>query len=358
MNAVRSPFFWLGMLTSAGALFLAFRGLHWSEVGEAFREADYLFLVPALAVMLFSLVVRAVRWAVLFHPLSGLRLTNLFGTMNVGYALSNVLPFRVGELARAYLVGEVEGVSKARALSTIAVERIADVLTVILILLFLLPFIDAPAWATGPALFLGLGVLILAAALAMLAMAHGRAMRVVERVSLVVPERWREDVRRVADSLIRGFAVLSKPGQLVRLQATSALAWVSSAAIMYLVMLAFNLGVPFTAALFVMVATSLGMVVPSSPGYVGVFHAIAIESLVNVFDVDRNAAASYALAQHAILYLVPIVIAAVYLWRERILWRRLITRPGWQVQTMEEVRATPAGGQPEGQSAQTHRPGG
>ena len=69
-------------------------------------------------------------------------------------------------------------------------------------------------------------------------------------------------------------------------------------------------------------ATSLGMIVPSSPGYIGVYHAIAIESLVNVFDVGRDQAASFALVQHAILYLTPIVIGAVYLWRERRIWRQ------------------------------------
>jgi uncharacterized membrane protein YbhN (UPF0104 family) len=72
-----------------------------------------------------------------------------------------------------------------------------------------------------------------------------------------------------------------------------------------------------------MCATSLGMVVPSSPGYIGVYHAIAIESLVNVFDVARDPAASFALVMHAILYLTPIVIAAAYLWRERRTWRRI-----------------------------------
>jgi len=72
-----------------------------------------------------------------------------------------------------------------------------------------------------------------------------------------------------------------------------------------------------------MVATSLVMLVPASPGYVGTFELAAIKGLENVFDVGHNAAASYALVQHAILYLTPIVIGAVFLWRERRIWRQV-----------------------------------
>jgi hypothetical protein len=78
------------------------------------------------------------------------------------------------------------------------------------------------------------------------------------------------------------------------------------------------------------------MVVPSSPGYIGVFHAIAIESLVNVFDVNRNPAASYALVGHAMFYLTPIVIGAIFLWRQRRTWQqvRLWTRGEVPVEEM------------------------
>jgi len=317
MRFVRSPLFWIGLAVSVGALFLAFRGLHWAEVGEAVANANYGLLALALVILLVALYVRALRWAVLFHPRREMRVGNLLGAMNVGYAFNNILPLRVGELARAYVIGEVENVSAARALSTIVVERTLDIITVVAFLMVTLPFIDAPGWARGPALLLGLGFLGLAVLLATLSAARERAMGLVSWAVRFLPERFRRRTEEAADAAIEGFAVLRQPAVVAQAAAWSVASWLVSATLMFVVLRALNLDLPFTAGVFVMAAISLGMVVPSSPGYIGVFHAIAIESLVNVFDVDRNGAASYALVQHAILYLVPIVIGAVFLWHRR-----------------------------------------
>jgi uncharacterized membrane protein YbhN (UPF0104 family) len=65
------------------------------------------------------------------------------------------------------------------------------------------------------------------------------------------------------------------------------------------------------------------MLVPASPGYVGTFELVVIKGMENVFDVGSNAATSYALVQHAFLYLAPMVVAAVYLWRERGTWQKM-----------------------------------
>jgi len=320
---LRSPLFWIGLAVSAVALYLAFRGLHWSEVGDALADANYGLLALALLLMIASLYVRALRWGVLFHPRRDLRLRSLFGAMNAGYAINNVLPVRMGELARAYLIGETERVSRVQSLSTIIVERTLDTLVVVAFLIATLPFIDAPAWARGPALLVGLGFLALGALLAGLHAARDRAMALVGWAVRFLPERMRAQAEQAADSAIEGFAVLRRPAVLAEATAWSVASWGVSALLVYTVLRAFDLDLPFSAAVFVMCATALGMVVPSSPGYIGVFHAIAIESLVNVFDVDRNRAASFALVQHAYLYIVPIAFGAWFLWRERNTWQQL-----------------------------------
>lgn len=323
MRFLRSPLFWIGLVVSVGALFLAFRGLHWGEVGGAVADANYGLLTLALALMVVSLYVRAQRWAVLFYPQRGMRVGTLLGTMSVGYAFNNILPLRVGELVRAYLIGEAEDVSAAHALSTIVVERTLDTLTVVAFLMITLPFIDAPGWAKGPALFLGLGFLGLAVLLAIVSAARGPALALVAWGVRFLPERFRKRTEQAAEAALEGFTVLRRPAVLAQAVGWSAASWLTSAVFTFVVLRAFDLELPFTAGLFVMAATSLGMVVPSSPGYIGVFHAIAIESLVKVFDVDRNSAASYALVQHAIIYLTPIVIGAVFLWRERHTWQQV-----------------------------------
>ena len=318
----RTSLVWIGLALGAGALFLAFRGLRWSQVGESLGEANYGLLALAVVLLLVSLWARAQRWSVLFYPTRDLRFVNLFGAMNAGYALNNVLPLRMGEFARAYLIGETEDVTAPRAFATIIVERILDTITIVAMLMITLPFINAPDWAKGPALLLGLGFLSLAALLALISTARARAAALVAWAVRLLPSRYQQRSQEAGEAVFEGLAVLRQPRALAPAVAWSGISWLTSALFTFVVLRALGLDLPFTAALFITSAAALGMIVPSSPGYIGVFHAIAIESLVNVFDADRSRAASYALTQHAIFYLTPIVIGVVYLWRERHTWQR------------------------------------
>jgi hypothetical protein len=323
MRFLKNPLFWIGLLISLAALFFAFRGLQWAEVGHALRDANYLLLMPAAVVMFFSLYFRAIRWGVLFHPRTDIRTGDLLGTMNVGYSVNNLLPLRVGEFVRAYLIGEVGGVSAAHALSTIVVERVLDVLTVVLMLVLLLPFIDMPAWAATPALIAGIGFLVLAVLLVTLSMARRWAVGVADYCARPFPPRYHARVHEAAESVMEGFGVLSKPAVLAQGVGWSFASWFCSLLVMYIVQQAFGLGVGFEAAPFVVATTSLAMLVPASPGYIGTFELVAVKGLENVFDVSKGAAASYALVQHAFMYLAPLIIAGVYLWRERKAWQRV-----------------------------------
>jgi hypothetical protein len=321
MRFVRHPLTWIGIVLSGVALAVASRGLHWDQVGHAIASANYMLLALGVALLIVALYVRAIRWATLFAPRAAPHRWHLFGALNVGYALNNLLPLRVGELGRTYLICQKQSVDGGHALSTIIVERTLDTITVVAILIVTLPFIDAPAWARGPALLLGLCFLGVAGTLAVASAAHDRAMAVVRRVTQMLPERLRERAERFAATALDGFAVIRSPAAMGRAAVWSAASWLLSALVMYVVMRAFGLPVPLTAGLFVMCATSLGAIVPSSPGYIGVFHAIAIESLVSVFGVGRSDAASFALVQHAILYLTPIALGAIYFGFERGAWQ-------------------------------------
>ena len=319
----RSPIVWIGLAVSAGALFLAFRGLHWKDVGEALADANYGLLLLALLLVLLTIVMRAIRWGVLFHPRSGLRFTNLFGALNVGYSVNNIMPVRLGEIVRAYAIRETERVSVAHALSTILVERTLDTLTVVAILVVTLPFIDTPGWIRGPALFAGIGFLTLGVLLALLSAAREGAMRLVAWGVRFLPARFRDRTLEAADAAIEGFGTLRNPAVLAQAVAWSAASWMVSALFIYVTVRAFGMRLPFTAGMFAMASTSLGMMIPGLPGSIGVYHAIAIKSLTNVFDAERAPAASFALVSHAIMYVTPMVLAAFYLWRERAAWRRV-----------------------------------
>ncbi len=297
--------------------------MHWAEVGSALGEANYLFVALAVALMVLTIGLRAMRWRLLFHPIAGLRLWHLFGSLNTAYLINNVLPFQMGDLARAYLLSELAGVSTTRSLSSVLVERVLDVLTLLALLLVAAPFVGFPGWARAPAATLAVGFSLLLLTGVLAALRRDLVTRLVDRALRLAPVAYRPRLLEVAHRAIDGFLVLTRPRIAAGLIAYSALTWLSMGLVLYTTMTAFDLDLGYAAALLVLVATTFGLFVPSSPGAFGVYHAIVIGVLTSVFDIEKSAAVSYALVVHLVLYLPPIFIATGFLLKEHRFWRDL-----------------------------------
>ena len=123
--------FWIGVFISALLLVLFLMTVDLGRMYDALADANYLFIVPGLGLYLISVLFRTLRWQYLLAPMKALAVKRLYPVVVVGYMANNILPVRLGEVVRAYYVGEREKVSKVAALATIAVERVFDGLTLL-----------------------------------------------------------------------------------------------------------------------------------------------------------------------------------------------------------------------------------
>src|SRR5438105_3805238 len=117
------PRLWIGLVVSLVCLVLAFRGVDMGAAAALIAGANYWLLLPALAAYFAGVWVRAVRWRYLLRPIKPMPSGRLFPVVVIGYMANDVLPARMGEIARAYVLGRQEGVSSTSVLATIAVER-------------------------------------------------------------------------------------------------------------------------------------------------------------------------------------------------------------------------------------------
>src|SRR5262245_29263171 len=113
-------------------MYVVLHDVHWGDVSDAMHEADYALLALATCFLLLSILLRALRWRVLMQPIDGVGVGRLFGLLNVAYFVNNLVPLAMGDIARAYLVSELGSISTTRALSTVVVERVMDVLTLLI----------------------------------------------------------------------------------------------------------------------------------------------------------------------------------------------------------------------------------
>jgi uncharacterized protein (TIRG00374 family) len=313
--------FWLGAGISALFLFIALRNLHMGEVWQAVRTANYIWIVPGVAVYFFGVWVRTWRWDYLLRPVKRIPLSRLFPVVVIGYMGNNIFPIRAGELIRAYLLRKREDVSISTSLATILVERVFDGLVMLMFVFIGLPFTPMPGWLQGmviAASLLFFGALAVFIVLAMkVEWAEAVYGWVIDRA---VPARFRSPVRGFADRFMTGLQSLRSGRAVLMLFVTSVIIWLAETVKYWFVMHAFDFTVPFWVLMLMNGIVNLATTIPSSPGYVGTFDAPGIE-ILSIFGVDRALAASYTLVLHVALWLPITLLGLWYMTRESLTWR-------------------------------------
>lgn len=311
----------IGIAISLICLVLALAGIEWHRAGEALRRADWRYLVPAGVALLGYLGARANRWRMLLGPDVGL--ADAFAVTNIGYLVSNVLPFRLGDPARAVAIGLDGKVKIGAALSTVVVERVLDMLAVVLLLAVTIPFVGEAGWTRKAGLLGGVMALAALAVLLWLAVWPASGKQVVGWLLGRLPWMDRERWLGLYDDLLEGLAALSSARGVVALLSWSAITWLFTVGHYFAVLRAFIDHPSVVEASFLTCATGLGVAIPSSPGAVGVFHSTARYALQLPFGIAVETAVVVAFASHTFQYVVMCLLGLIGLVQQNLSFDRL-----------------------------------
>ena len=303
----------VGLAVTAGCMYLAVRGVELDDAVQAFRESELIWLVPALPVFAAAIVLRGVRWWALYDGEKRPPLRAVMYALLVGYFFNNILPARAGEAARVIALYSRARTSRAEIIATVVVERVFDMLALLLILLCAYPWLPEISWLRNAALLGAIVAGVLAVLIVLVVRYDARAVHwLLAPLRRIRRPGFAERVEAAAINATRGLAALRNPLIAARGFALTVASWVVLAISYWILMDAFALDLPLDAAILVTVAINLSLVLPSSPAALGVFEAATIIAL-NAFDVPHAEALSYALVLH-VLNLVPfLVIGAVLL---------------------------------------------
>ena len=334
---------WIGFAVSVGLLALFFVTVDLDRMLDALAEANYLFVLPGIAMYLVSVLFRTVRWQVLLRHMRPVSVARLYPVVVVGYMANNLLPMRLGELIRSYYVGEREGISKTSALATILVERVLDAVTLLFFIAGIAMFVPLAGLAESFADRLGIPWPMLVALFsAPFVMTIGAliafAFYPVVVLSLaahplgVLPRRVEERLRRLLEMFLEGLVPLRNPRTLALLFLLSVPIWLFETGLFFFVGFAFGLDKVYDSlgdlAVMAVVVTSvsnIGSSIPAAPGGIGLFELVARETLVllPMAEVARSVAGGYAAVVHAALLLPMIVLGQLFLWASHISLRSL-----------------------------------
>ena len=321
---LRKLTFWIGLAVSAVALWLAFNQVNWEELGRALREADYVWMIPSAIAMLAAIGARAERWRWLLGGRERVPWARAFRAVSIGYLITNVFPFRLGEVVRPVVISRGGKVSAMQAFSTIVVEHVLDVLVVLAILALVLPGLPLPEGAAqgvqrGAIVFGGAAVAIVIVVWRR-DLAERVARSILRRIPRLNPDPW---LRRF-HSIMDGLSVIRSPRLFAASSLWSVGAWLISAASFHLALIGFVPDAPFTASLFVTVTSTLVLLAPSSPGYIGVLE-VAIQKSLLVFAVSGSVGLAYAIAFHAVEFIVMNIAGVMGLVQEGMSWSSMVS---------------------------------
>lgn len=282
----------LGIGVSALCVWLSMKDVNIGEVLTALRGASGVGFALVMLVTLLGFWIRAIRWRYFIDAGRTLSLDSLFSATMIGFMANNVLPFRLGEFVRPWVLSRRERLSKTTLLATVVVERAIDMLT--LLGIFGVSVVVHPIAENtdaGRLVQWGARVLIgLCVALTVFVIAIERsrtlAQAVVQRVTAPLPERARARVAEMLERFIEGLGLFRDFGRLAIVFALSFAMFLCFACALSVSLWSLGIMLPWYAGLIMLVITAIGIMVPAAPGYIGTLN-IACTAGLALFGIGK-----------------------------------------------------------------------
>ncbi len=302
--------------------------IDWREFVALLARVNYWYLIPATCCIVASYYCRALQWRYVLGGVRRLPVYPLFRITMLGFLAKTLLPARLGEVVRAYILARKQRLSKGTAFGSVIVTRLLDGAILFLILggfAILIPAKIAGFKAGGTT-----GFIIYTAIVSFFVLFYFKretATSIVKFVFAPFSKRLAVKIVRSLDKFIHGFSCFRSPADLGKAFLYSCAIWLLVALSYYFV----NLGFEFTSSLplyapFLLVAiVSLAISIPSSPGFIGTME-LGVLAALHIIEpaLTRNEGLSYAIVVHVVQVLPAVGIGLFYLWTEHLTIAELV----------------------------------
>ncbi|MEW6482665.1 MAG: lysylphosphatidylglycerol synthase transmembrane domain-containing protein [bacterium] len=318
--------YFLGILLSCLFLYLAIRNVEYKNVRNALVSANYIFIIPAMLVVIASFLLRAIRWGYILESTKKIGFNSLFGVMMIGFMVNNVLPARIGEFSRAYMMGRKENISKSLSFGTIVLERIFDGFALLFILglsMLLSPF---PKWVKAFGL-ISLFIFSLSMVfIVFLRIKREFMVKKIENLASIFHKGFSSRISYIFDRFIDGLASLENLKHTGLIIIYSIISQIVLGIEFHLLFFSFGFNLAFYSPYFIASIVGLSSMIPSAPGYIGVFQSFCVGGLI-LFGINKDIALSYSIVCHIVQYIPVTAIGIFYFINENIPISKIEGRP-------------------------------
>lgn len=317
--------FLIGIGLTGILLFVAFRGTDFTALWSVIRKVNIWWVLTAFPLLILSHYVRAWRWQLLLVPVKDrVGRQNAFSSLLIGYLANNIIP-RSGEIVRPYALGKMENISKASTFGSVFLERMIDLISLLiglglLLLIFQQTITEQFAWWGTLSFVAIILTIIFIVAISMLLYQRELMFRILKLFLFPFSERIKLKSEEVFHSFVDGMMIIRQRSNLALIVILTLVMWFLYVVTAYLPLLAFNLGdvtVNLMTGFVLTIVTSLSVIIPT-PGATGSYHTFTVEMLTRLYGFQREIALGYATLTHAVGYFSVIFVGLFYLLRSKI----------------------------------------
>ncbi len=325
----RGFFIIIGIIISVFLIWFLFKDINFAALVDTLKKANYYWLIPTIIVIILTMYMRAVRWHFMVLPIKKVKFSNLLAATCVGFMANNVLPLRLGEFVRAYsLSSQDKEITKSASLATIFVERI------VFDLVALLSIFGITFWLSGSlqkqiddqitvGVSIAVGIAIIGILVMLFLALHPEKVgNILTRYLFFLPDRFSDLIKSMILKFARGVEFMTNGKMVFWVGINTLIIWVLLGLSNLFVFAIFDFNIPAAAAFVLLVIVSISIMIPSSPGFIGVYHAGVAWSL-KVYGIPKEEALSCALVLHACQYLTVTLMGFYFLKKEHLSLKQL-----------------------------------
>lgn len=308
-------------------LYLAFRGNDFNELFVVLKNANYFYaLAGAVLGIILGGYLRALRWRYFLNPLKkDIKMEILFSSMMIGYMMNSIIP-RAGEVYRPVLLANKEKISRASAFGTILVERVFDLLSLLISFGICMIFYKNKLSSAFEqynieiiSIYTSVITLTFVILIIVIIFNLEKSEIIIEKITKkILPEKFHQKVHNIFISMINGFLFIRYPKYYLQILLLSVLLWIVYVFSTYLTLLAFNINLSLFDANLVLTMATFAMTIPLPANSAGIYHLFCTATLVNVFGVDRESAFGFATVNHLLGLLGLIIVGAFFFVKENL----------------------------------------
>jgi len=307
----RSIKYVLGGLISVFGLYYAFRQVNFLELWINIKNVNIILIFLAVFILVLSNVIRAWRWQILVKPIKDVSFDSAFSSIMIGYFGNSVLPFRMGEFLRAYVVADKTSLTASTALGTIVIERILDFVGLSAVILLIMTVY--PLKSIGGFIIIGVIVVSLTAFIFIFLFGGVKSTLLVKiEKSLLLRIGYFHKILLFIKNFLDGATTIRATNKLGIILLYTLIIWIMYYCSIYFATIATGIELEWFGFGVLLISTTLAISIPAAPGYVGTYHAAAVYILTNLFDVGRVDAQAAAILLHAIGTIPIVIIGAGY----------------------------------------------